>query len=433
MTVGEAGAVETSGGAVRAVEAEVLVVGGGMVGLTLAVALAGAGLRVVLVERADPARLTDAAHDGRASAIAHGSQQVLAALGVWDAMAAEAQPILDIRVSDGRVGRGAAPLFLHYSHRDLGETGPPLGHIVENRVIRAALHARAAALPRLDLRAPARLVEFERGAGGRPVEARLDDGTRLRARLAVAADGRDSPLRRAAGIPVATWDYPQCGIVCTVAHEAPHHGVAHEQFLPSGPFAMLPMTGGPDGGHRSSLVWTERRALVPLMMRLGAADFGRELERRFGDSLGSLREIGGRWTYPLGLMHAARYVDRRLALIGDAAHVIHPIAGQGLNLGLRDVAALAETLVDARRLGLDVGDGAVLARYQRWRRFDNTVLMVATDGLNRLFSNDVAPLRLARDLGLAAVNQAPPLKRVFMRHAMGLLGDLPRLVKGEAL
>jgi 2-octaprenyl-6-methoxyphenol hydroxylase len=255
----------------------------------------------------------------------------------------------------------------------------------------------------------------------------------VRARLAVAAEGRRSPLREDAGIRVTTWDYPQAGIVCTVAHDKPHRGVAHEHFLPSGPFAMLPMTDAEDGTHRSSLVWTERRELVPAMLALDAAAFGHELERRFGDSLGALREVGGRWSYPLSLMHAARYVDRRLALVGDAAHVIHPIAGQGLNLGLRDVAALAETLVDAHRLGLDLGDGNVLARYQRWRRVDNTVLMVVTDGLNRLFSNDLPPVRLVRDLGLAAVDRMPPLKRLFMRHAMGLVGDLPRLVRGQPL
>ena len=202
---------------------------------------------------------------------------------------------------------------------------------------------------------------------------------------------------------------------------------------------MLPMTPAPaktpmsEGGHRSSLVWTERRALVPALMALPGPDFARELERRFGGGLGRLCEVGGRWTYPLSLMHAERYVDRRLALLGDAGHVIHPIAGQGLNLGLRDVAALAEVVVDARRRGHDPGEAEVLARYQRWRRFDNTLLMVVTDGLNRLFSNDVAPLRLARDLGLAAVDAAPPLKRFFMRHAMGLVGDLPRLMRGEAL
>ncbi len=420
------------------IETEVLIVGGGMVGLTLGVALAGAGVGVVLVDATDPATLRAAAFDGRSSAIARGTRQLLGALGVWAEMAGEAEPILEIRVSDGKVGAGASRLFLHYDHHELDQAAQgPLGYIAENRAIRRALYARAGALETLTLLAPARIDRLDRGAAS--VEAVLAGGRRIRARLAVGAEGRASPLREAAGIRAARWGYPQCGIVCTVAHERPHLGVAHEHFLPSGPFAMLPMTPAPaktpmsEGGHRSSLVWTERRALVPALMALPGPDFARELERRFGDGLGRLREVDGRWTYPLSLMHAERYIDRRLALIGDAAHVIHPIAGQGLNLGLRDVAALAEVVVDARRRGHDPGEDEVLARYQRWRRFDNTLLMVVTDGLNRLFSNDVAPLRLARDLGLAAVDAAPPLKRFFMRHAMGLVGDLPRLLRGEAL
>ncbi|MFQ6017480.1 MAG: FAD-dependent monooxygenase, partial [Kiloniellaceae bacterium] len=262
-------------------EAEVLVVGGGMVGLTLAVALAGAGVSVAAVDRSDPGAVTGAALDGRSSAIARGSQQALAALGLWPDMAPQAEAILDIRVSDGRVGAGASRLFLHYDHRELADgrqDGAPLGYIVENRVIRTVLHDRAAAAERLRLLVPARVETLERA--GSAVVAVLADGRRLRARLAVAADGRDSLLRRAAGLKVTTWDYPQCGIVCTVGHERPHHGVAHEHFLPAGPFAMLPMTDAEDGTHRSSVVWTERRALVPAMMALGAAAFGRELERR---------------------------------------------------------------------------------------------------------------------------------------------------------
>jgi 2-octaprenyl-6-methoxyphenol hydroxylase len=413
----------------KAGDCEVLVVGGGMVGLTLGLTLAGAGVEVVVVDRADPATVQDAAFDGRSSAIARGSQQALSGAGLWDAMGPAAQPILDIRVSDGRIGDGASSLFLHYDHREVGDT--PLGYIVENRAVRRALHGEAARRGRFRLLAPEQVADLQRGASG--VEARLGDGRRLRARLAVAAEGRASPLREAAGIRATRWSYPQAGIVCTVAHEHPHHGVAHEHFLPSGPFAMLPMTDAEDGTHRSSIVWTERRDLAPAMMALGPEDFAAEIARRFGDSLGALAAIGGRWSYPLSLLHAERYSDRRLALVGDAAHAIHPIAGQGLNLGLRDVAALAEAVVDARRLGLDLGDASVLARYERWRRLDTLMLIAATDGLNRLFSNDLAPLRLARDLGLAAVNRLPPLKRLFMGHAMGLLGDLPRLIRGEAL
>jgi 2-octaprenyl-6-methoxyphenol hydroxylase len=422
-------------------ETEVLIAGGGMVGLTLGIALAGAGIATIVVDAADPAVLRAAAYDGRSSAIARGTQQALGALGIWPGMAAAAAPILEIRVSDGKVGSQASPFFLHYSHLELNQDCQgPLGYIVENLATRRALAVQAAGMANLTLLAPARIAALERG----PAAARavLDDGRRIRARLAVGAEGKASPLRKTAGIRVTRWDYPQCGIVCTVAHEAPHAGVAHEHFLPSGPFALLPMTdapqeapegGGPCGRHRSSLVWTERRALVPALMALSEVDFAAELERRFGTGLGRLRQVGGRWSYPLGLMFAERCVDARLALVGDAAHVIHPIAGQGLNLGLRDVAALAETLVDARRLGLDLGSAAVLARYQGWRRVDGALLAAATDGLNRLFSNDIGPLRLIRGLGLAAVDRAPPVKRFFMRHAMGLVGDLPRLVRGEAL
>jgi 2-octaprenyl-6-methoxyphenol hydroxylase len=415
--------------------ADVAIVGGGMVGMTLAAALGSAGLSVAIVDAEAPAAMTAAAFDGRSSAVAFGSKQVLAGIGAWAGMAAEAQPILDIRVSDGTATGGVSRLFLHYDHRDLaaghaGKDAPPFGFIVENRVVRRALLQRLAELPAVTHAAPARVDSVERRDDAAVL--RLDDGRSVSARLAVAADGRNSPVRAAAGIKATEWAYAQTGIVCTVAHERPHGGVAHEHFLPAGPFAMLPMVDD-DGIHRSSIVWTERRELAPAMMALDGAAFAAEIERRFGPSLGRLRPIGGRFAYPLTLVHAERYVDHRLALLGDAAHAIHPIAGQGLNLGLRDVAALAEAIVDAQRLGLDIGDGLALERYQRWRRFDNLVLMAVTDGMNRLFSNDVAPVRLVRDLGLAAVNRVPPLKRLFMRHAMGMVGDLPRLARGERL
>ena len=415
--------------------ADVAIVGGGMVGMTLAAALGSAGLSVAIVDAEAPAAMTAAAFDGRSSAIAFGSQRVLAGIGAWAAMAPAAQPILDIRVSDGTATGGVSRLFLHYDHHDMapagaGEEAPPFGFIVENRAVRQALLKRLAELRTVIHAAPARVAAVERTADAAVL--RLADGRSISARLAVAADGRNSPVRAAAGIKTTEWAYAQTGIVCTVAHEKPHGGVAHEHFLPAGPFAMLPMVDD-EGIHRSSIVWTERRELAPAMMALGDADFAGEIERRFGPSLGRLRPIGGRFAYPLTLVHAERYVDHRLALLGDAAHAIHPIAGQGLNLGLRDVAALAEAVVDAQRLGLDIGDGLALERYQRWRRFDNLVLMAVTDGMNRLFSNDIALLRLARDLGLAAVNRLPPLKRLFTRHAMGMVGDLPRLVRGERL
>ena len=403
----------------KSVEAELIVVGGGMVGATLAVAAASAGLRSVVVDRADPAATLDEAFDGRTSAIAYGSKRLLDAIGLWDGMAADAEPILDIRVSDG-----ASPLFLHYDHRDVGDA--PLGWIVENRVTRRALHESVISDELIDLRAPCAVTEIDRAADG--VAVSLSDGTRVRGVLLIGADGRGSAIRRGAGIPVSEWAYAQTGIVATIGHERPHHGIAHERFLPAGPFAILPMTG-----NRSSLVWTERADLAPAMMALDDDTFLDEIAHRVGGFLGRLSLAGPRWSYPLALLHAARYTDTRLALIGDAAHAIHPIAGQGLNLGLKDVAALVEVLVDARRLGLDIGQPDVLDRYARWRRFDNMALVAATDGLNRLFSNDIAPVKWARDIGLAIVDRLPPVKRVFMHHAMGTLGDLPRLMRGETL
>jgi 2-octaprenyl-6-methoxyphenol hydroxylase len=386
----------------------------------LGIACAEVGLEVAVADRQDPAAMLDDAFDGRASAIAYGSKLVLEATGLWGQIAPEAEPIREIRVADAD-----SPLFLHYDHRDLGGD-TPLGYIVENRVLRRALWRRAQALPSLSVRAPRTVAAVTAERDG--AVATFADGTSLAARLVAAADGRDSPLRQAAGIRTLEWRYRQVGIVTTVAHERTHAGIAVEHFLPAGPFAILPMTG-----NRASIVWTEDAALAPRLLALSEAEFADELRARFGDFLGAVAPVGPRWSYPLSLMQAERYIACRLALVGEAAHVIHPIAGQGLNIGIRDVAALAEAVVDARRLGLDIGDATVLERYQRWRRFDAVVLAAVTDGLNRLFSNRIAPLQLARDLGLAAVDRLPPLKRLLMRHAMGVLGDRPRLARGEPL
>lgn len=403
---------------------DVVIVGGGMAGMSLGAALAGSSLSVAIVERMDPAVLKDAAFDGRTTSIAQGSAQVLRGIGLWPLVEAGAEPILDIRVADGHPARGISPLFLHYDHTEVGTD--PFGYIIENRDLRDGLFRLAAGLPTLEILAPARVDETVRRADGASVS--LSDGRRLECALVVGADGRNSPLRNAAGIQATAFRYDQTAIVCTVKHERAHAGVAVELFLPGGPFAMLPMTG-----DRTNIVWTERTDLASAYMALDDTAFLQEVRRRFGDWLGDLELAGPRFSYPLGLMHASRYTDRRLALISDAAHAIHPIAGQGLNLGIRDVAALAEAIVDAVRLGLEPGDATVLARYEAWRRVDNTILVAVTDLLNRLFSNDVPPIRAARDLGLAAVGKVPPLKRLFMRHAMGVVGDLPRLVRGEAL
>lgn len=410
-------------------QCDVVISGGGLAGLTLAAALCSAGLEVALVDAQAPEKVLAAPFDGRASAIAAGSRRILEGIGLWPLLAETAEPIRDIRVSDGRMDRRASPFFVHYDSEELGLG--PLGHIVENRDLRLALHRLLQQREGFRLHAPDLVVEARRDAGG--AEVRLKSGMVIRARLVVAAEGRNSPLRKAAGIPVNSWQYRQNGLVCTLGHERPHHGVAHEHFLPAGPFAVLPLRDDEAGRHRSSLVWTERPELAERMMALEPDDFAREVQRRFGDTLGRFSVTGPRWSYPLSLMHARHYRATRLALVGDAAHVIHPIAGQGFNLGLRDVAALAECIVDVRRLGLDIGSSAVLDRYERWRRFDNMLLAGITDGLNRLFSNDIPPIRLARDLGFAAVDRTPRLKKFFMRHAMGLVGDLPRLTRGEPL
>jgi len=405
-----------------AVSADVVVIGGGLVGGSLALALAEGGLSVIMIEARDPAEGLDAGFDGRASAMSLASKRLLDGIGAWSMLEADAQPILDIRVADG-----ASPLFLDYHHDDVGDE--PFGWMLENRHLRRALFHAVRSAPRIDVVAPARVVSLERdGARARAV---LDDGRQLIAPLAVGADGRGSWVRRTAGIETTSWSYHQVGIVVTVEHERPHGGIAHEHFLPAGPFAILPLTG-PAGrpGTYSSLVWTEAADLAPALLALDAEDFMVELERRFGDFMGPLSVVGPRWSYPLGLQFAAHSTDERLVLVGDADHAMHPIAGQGLNMGLRDVAALAEVLGDARKLGLDIGGDQVLGRYRRWRGFDNSLMLAATDGLNRLFSNDIQPLRLARSAGLAAVDRIVPLKRLLMRHAMGTLGELPRLMRG---
>lgn len=403
---------------------DVIIVGGGMAGMTLGCALAGSGLSTAVIERLDPSLMSTTGFDGRTTSVAFGSAQVLKGIGVWTLLADQAEPIFDIRVADGHPTRGISPLFLHYDHTEVGDA--PFGYIIENRAIRDGLLQFAAGLDLLTVLAPATVQKVDREIDNAAVT--LSDGTSLQTSLVVGADGRNSPLRRSANIGVREFRYDQKAIVCTVSHERAHQGVAVELFLPSGPFAMLPMTG-----QRTNIVWTEKSDLAPAFLDLNDRDFLIELERRFGTWLGELELVGPRFSYPLGLMHADRYTEHRLALISEAAHAIHPIAGQGLNLGIRDVAALAESIVDAVRLGLEPADATVLTRYETWRRADNSTLVAVTDILNRLFSNDIPPIRTARDVGLAAVGKLPPLKRVFMRHAMGVIGDLPRLIRGEAL
>jgi 2-octaprenyl-6-methoxyphenol hydroxylase len=416
-------------------DAELVIAGAGLNGMLLAVACAGAGIEVAIVDPQDPAAMLDQGFDGRTSAIAYGSRLVFDGIGLWPAIEADAEPIREIRVADN-----GSPLFLHYDSAELGDPVTPLGYIVENRVLRRALLEQARTLPTLRLLTPRHITAVE--ADDTATVAVLDgsdEGDRLRARLVVAADGANSPLRHAAGIGAIEWRYRQTGIVTTVAHARPHGGIAVEHFLPAGPFAILPMTDEPSEDAalarrgRSSIVWTEHAGLAPRLVALPEADFAAELRARFGDFLGDIEPVGPRWSYRLALLQAERYIARRLALIGEAAHVIHPIAGQGLNIGIRDIAALAELIVDQRRRGLDIGSEQVLQQYQRQRRPDALLLAAVTDGLNRLFSNTIPPVRLGRALGLAMVNRMPPVKRLLMRHAMGTLGDRPRLARGEKL
>ena len=407
-----------------AIAAEVCVVGAGPVGGTLACRLAAAGIATAVVDRAPLPPMEHPAFDGRAYAIAAGSRRLLDAAGLWDKLPEPACPIHGIRVSDGRVGRPASRLFLHFDPREADETAPPFGWMVEARSLRVALNAHMHTLPALRVFAPA-AAAVERSADGASV--RIAGGPRIECRLVIAAEGRHSPLRETAGIPVTRLPYHQTGIVCAVSHAQPHHNTALEHFLPAGPFAQLPMSASADaeaGGapNVSAIVWTERPDIAERMLRLDDRRFSHEIARRLGDHLGELRVIGRRWSYPLSAMHAHRYADTRLVLVGDAAHGIHPIAGQGLNLGFRDAIALSELLIEAARGGADLGAPDLLLRYQRQRRPDNLLMLAATDALDRLFSNDNPLLRLVRDVGIAAVHRAPPLKRLFMRQAMGTLG-----------
>jgi len=412
-------------GASQPLKVDILVIGGGLAGGTLSLALAQNGFRVATVDIEDTQGWTDRGFDGRASAIALSSQRVLDGVGLWDEIKDETAPIKDIRVADGN-----SPLFLHYDHTELGDE--PFGYMVENRSIRKGLNALVPKTENLTYFAPNTVQELDRAKNG--VFATLNDGREIRADLVVACDGRRSPTREGAGIKLTSWDYQQAGIVCTVEHERSHDFCAQEHFLPSGPFAILPLPGTAEKpACRSSIVWTERADLWPIMMDLSDEDFKEELELRFGDFLGAIEVVGPRFAYPLTLQYAETYIAERLALVADSAHGMHPIAGQGLNMGLRDVAALAEVLVEARRLGQDIGALNVLEKYQQWRRFDNDLMLGVTDVLVKLFSNDIEPLKLARDLGMATVNQFPDLKRFFMRHAMGTVGDLPRLMRGETL
>ena len=401
-------------------KADVVIGGAGFAGLALAIALRqGLGDRF-RVTVADPALASVPSKDPRATAIAAAARRLFEAIEVWDAVAPTAQPILDMVVTDSKLDDAVRPTFLSFGGEV--EEGEPFAHMVENRYLIDALVVKAKELG-VDLRATA-VTSFDHAPNS--IGVTFADGEKLSARLLVGADGARSQIREQAGIVTHGWNYDQSAIVTTVGHERPHNGRAEEHFLPAGPFAILPLTG-----NRSSIVWTESKAEAERMIALPDAEFHSELEKRFGLHLGDLEIIGPRRAFPLGLFTAREFIAERIALVGDAAHIIHPIAGQGLNMGLRDVAALAEAIADAARLGLDIGAADVLERYQRWRRFDTMTMGVATDGLNKMFSNHSDVLRLARDVGLGVVERIPALKRVFIREAAGFTGDVPKLMRGE--
>lgn len=404
------------------------IAGGGLAGLTLALALAGktsgTGFRVVVIDRqAHDARL-DAGFDGRALALSPSSRMMLGALDLWPRLKGDATKIRKMVITDSRPGQRVRPVFLTFEEE--ADSGGALAYMVEVRHLYRVLLEEIASSPDIVLMAPATVRGVEDG-NSRAALA-LEGGRAVTARLVAACDGRASPLRRQAGIKTVNWAYGQTGIVTTVAHEKAHDGTAYDHFLPAGPFAVLPLPG-----NRSSLVWTETDDDARAIMALGDSDFADVMRMRFGPAMGRAEPVGPRWSYPLTFHLARRYWHGRLALVGDAAHATHPISGLGFNLGLRDIAALAEVLIDAARLGLDIADATVLARYERWRRFDNAAIALGNDTLNRMFSNDNSVLRLARDVGLGIVERTPALKGFFRKQAAGLSGDGPRLLRGEAV
>ncbi len=405
-------------------DSDILIVGGGLNGPALALAVADAGLTVTLVDSLPVAKLENPQFDGRSYALALTSARLLEGVGVWEDLIDHAQPMLDIKVTDGRVGEGPSLFFMHFDHAEIEEG--PMGYMVEDRHLRANLLSALNKRENITQLHGETVVDQAPDATG--VTVTLASGKTLRAKLLVGCDGRQSGTAQRAGITRTGWDYGQTALVCAVEHALPHNGVAHQFFMPPGPLAILPLTG-----NRSSIVWSETTAHAQEINALSDEDYMNVLRPRFGSFLGDINLVGARFTYPLSLSLANELVRERVALVGDAAHGVHPIAGQGLNAGVRDVAALAEVVIDATRRGEDIGRHAVLARYQEWRRFDNTTLALATDTFNKLFSNDNPLLRAVRDIGMGVVNRLPAARRSFIREAAGLTGDLPRLLKGKKL
>ena len=400
---------------------DLIIVGGGLNGPALALATAQAGFRVTIIDSLAIDTRKDPAFDGRSYALALASMRLLRGIGVWNAIKDHAQPMLEIKVTDGRIGEGPSPWMMHFDHAEIEEG--PMGYMVEDRHLRRAFLDAMAADDRITQLAEETVVAQRTDASG--VAVTLASGKVVHGRLLIGSDGRKSGTATRAGIKRTGWGYGQTAVVCAVAHEKPHGGIAHQFFMPAGPLAILPLTE-----NRSSIVWSETDDRAEELMSMSDTDFLEALRPAFGSFLGQISLTGARFSYPLGLTLANSFIADRMALIGDAAHGVHPIAGQGLNAGLRDVAALADVLETARARGEDIGGAQALARYQEWRRFDTATLALATDTFNRLFSNDNPLVRAARDLGMGVVNAAPTLRRGFMRRAAGLTGDLPRLMRG---
>ena len=404
-------------------DTDILIAGGGLNGPALALALAQGGFRVTVVDaRPAPVR-AEAGFDGRAYALAIASVRLLQAIGVWGQVADKAQPILKIRTGDGHASGGNVPFFLNFDHAEIEEG--PMGQMLEDRHLYAAFLAAMGAAPGVTLLSGETVVAQAVDPAG--VTVTLASGRSLRAGLLIGCDGRGSSVALRAGIKRIGWGYGQTALVTAIWHEHDHEGVASQVFMPSGPLAILPLKGG----HHSSIVWSESDATAAAIQALPDAEYLEVLRPRFGDRLGKIALAGARFTYPLSLSLAERFIAPRVALVGDAAHGVHPIAGQGLNLGLRDVAALAEVLILARRRGEDVGSTVALEDYQRWRRFDSTALALGMDTVNRVFSTDNPVLRMGRDLGMSLVGKMPGLRRRFIREAAGLSGDLPKLLTGR--
>lgn len=401
-------------------DCDIAIVGGGLNGPALALAAAQVGLRVIVLDATSHKPRKNAKFDGRAYALALASKRLMAAVGVWENVAQDAEPMLNIRVSDGHAGVGASPFFMDFDHAELEEG--PMGYMVEDRHLRYALQAAMQTSPLIEYRLATRVTGQSTGPEG--VTLSLANNQKITTRLLVGADGRQSGTAARAGITYTGWQYGQTALVCAVEHDRPHGGVAHQFFMPAGPMAVLPLSA-----RRSTVVWSEKTDSAVVIKTLDDAAFLDVLRPRFGDFLGDIALTGGRFSYPLGMMIAKSYIAPNVALIGDAAHGVHPIAGQGLNAGLRDVAALIQVLSEAKQRGEDFASQPVLARYQLWRRFDATALAVATDGFNRLFSNDNPILRLGRDLGMGMLNAMPKVRRGILREATGLTGDLPDLMR----